>query len=400
MLLRVCFVSESYYPAVNGSAIQLRGLGGHLTNRGHKVILVTRRMSDDHPAHQIDNGCLINRVGPAGKSPIMKYLMLPAIAWALIRHRRKFDTVLVSDFKVLGPICVIVSKVLGKRCVLRAASCGEMDGSYAYVYDENSRPLKKLIVTVLVKPRNVVIRFADLFLSITSIITEELVRCKVDRDKIIKFGNGTDLERFRPLTADDKNALLEDLSLPSGHIYMYSGRLARGKGLYTLLKAWKDFSATRSNVHLLLVGSGQGLSMDIETNLKDYVENNNLGNSVHFTGAVQHIERYLQASDTFVFPTEAEALSNSAIEAVACGLPCIGTDVGGVPDIVQHQRNGLLIPVNDVRALTEAMVIMHDNPVRAHEYALESRRIAVEQFNFETKATELENILAPEQHLK
>jgi glycosyltransferase involved in cell wall biosynthesis len=283
MAYRVCFVTESFYPAMNGSATQIRVLGRELARRGHEVSIITRRVSKAHARRECLDGYAVIRVGRTGLAPINKYLMLPAIIRAMIRARRNFDVIVVGDFKVLGPISVMISRLLGKRCLLRAASCGEMDGSYAYMYDERPRPLRRMIITLLVKPRNVVIRAADRFLSISSAITRELVENHVDPNKIIDFGNGIDLQRFRPVTVDEKSELRKELNLPSGHVYIYTGRLARGKGLQTLLEAWNEFANSQTNAHLLLVGSCQGFSMDCEKELRDYVCAHKLVDSVHFT---------------------------------------------------------------------------------------------------------------------
>jgi glycosyltransferase involved in cell wall biosynthesis len=394
MAYRVCFVTESFYPAMDGSATQIRVLGRELARRGHEVSIITRRLSEAHARRERLDGYAVIRVGPTGLAPINKYLMLPAMIRTIIRTRRNFDVIVVSDFKVLGPISVMISRLIGKRCLLRAASCGEMDGSYAYMYDERPRPLRRMIITLLVKPRNVVIRAADRFLSISSAITRELVDNYVDPNKIIEFGNGIDLQRFRPVTVDGKSELRRQLNLPSGHVYIYTGRLARGKGLQTLLEAWNVFARSQANVHLLLVGSCQGFSMDCEKELRDYVCAHKLVDSVHFTGEVHDVERYLQASDVFVFPTESEALGNAAIEAVACGLPCIGSNVGGVPDVIYHNVNGLLVPVGDVDAIIEGLIALHDQRDLLDRFSAESRRIALRNFNLDTKTSVLEELLA------
>jgi L-malate glycosyltransferase len=70
---------------------------------------------------------------------------------------------------------------------------------------------------------------------------------------------------------------------------------------------------------------------------------------------VVNVHEYLQAADLFVFPTENEAFGISLIEAMACGLAVIGTAIGGVKDILQHNRNGLVVPAGDFEQLLAAL---------------------------------------------
>ncbi|NIP50544.1 MAG: glycosyltransferase family 4 protein, partial [candidate division Zixibacteria bacterium] len=85
---------------------------------------------------------------------------------------------------------------------------------------------------------------------------------------------------------------------------VFTGRLVSYKGLPLLLEVWRKIYDRRQNVTLLLLGTG-GLDIhNCETELKAYVEENNLQETVRFTGAVQNVPDYLQAADVFVFPTE------------------------------------------------------------------------------------------------
>jgi glycosyltransferase involved in cell wall biosynthesis len=106
------------------------------------------------------------------------------------------------------------------------------------------------------------------------------------------------------------------------------------------------------------VGSG-GLDIhNCEKELKLIVKKNGLHNSVHFTGNVQNVYEYLQASDIFVFPTENEAFGISLIEAMACGLPVISTFVGGIKDILQNRQNGIVINPSDSQQLSDALDLL------------------------------------------
>jgi glycosyltransferase involved in cell wall biosynthesis len=169
------------------------------------------------------------------------------------------------------------------------------------------------------------IKSADCFLSISSAITVELLEQGISKEKVVEFGNGVDSEVFRPASQEDKIRLRHQLGVPDRFLFAYCGRLAAGKGLETLLEAWRQISPEASNAHLLLVGSGQGYAMSRDDELRAFVTRNHLDDFVTFTGNVSNVQDYLRAADCFVFPTEYEALGNSVIEAISCGLACVAS---------------------------------------------------------------------------
>ena len=82
---------------------------------------------------------------------------------------------------------------------------------------------------------------------------------------------------------------------------------------------------------------------------------------MRFTGPVQNISDYLQASDLFVFPTENDAFPSSVVEAMACGLPVISTPVGAIKTIITHDENGLLIQPSNHDQLLNALELLKSN---------------------------------------
>jgi glycosyltransferase involved in cell wall biosynthesis len=127
------------------------------------------------------------------------------------------------------------------------------------------------------------------------------------------------------------------------------------KGLPLLLSVWKTIASRHGQAHLVLVGSG-GLGIhNCEAKLRDFVTQNALDHCVTFSGSVENVHEYLQASDFFVFPTEREAFGISVIEALSCSLPVITTTAGGLSDIVTAEQTAIIFPVGDAGALEAAI---------------------------------------------
>lgn len=154
---------------------------------------------------------------------------------------------------------------------------------------------------------------------------------------------GVDLDRFSP---DASPAL--SFGNP---VVLYVGRFDPGKGLRELVKAHK-LVLQRDDVELLLVGDGS-----LRDELEDTVAKLGTADQVTFTGAVPHqeVHRYYAAADVFCLPSHSEGFGLGNIEAMACGIPVVTTRVGAIPEYIDHEENGLLVPRGDVNALCDAI---------------------------------------------
>jgi L-malate glycosyltransferase len=155
------------------------------------------------------------------------------------------------------------------------------------------------------------------------------------------------------------------------------------KGLPSLVRAWRMVATRHPEALLVLVGSG-GVSMqNCEDETRRQVRRSGLEGCVKFTGSVENVHEYLQASDLFVFPTEREAFGISVIEAMACGLPIVTTGVDGIQDVVRPGVDALVVPPRDDEALAAAILQALDGGNDIAAMATAARRRALEQFSGE-----------------
>ena len=126
------------------------------------------------------------------------------------------------------------------------------------------------------------------------------------------------------------------------------------KGQTRILDVARRAQADRPELHFLLVGGGCDESM-----LRGRASG--LSN-VEFAGRVDNVGEYYAAMDIFVFPSREEALGSAILEAMSCGLPVIGSNVGGIPEIVRPGENGLLVSNGDIDALYEAIEMLAGDP--------------------------------------
>jgi glycosyltransferase involved in cell wall biosynthesis len=283
----------------------------------------------------------------------------------LIKLRHQYDLVFVSGFRVIGVSAVLIGRLFGKFCILKADSLGEMSGTFFL------GGLKKLglqsssfLFKIFLKLRNNILKQADSFTAISSEVATELKAHGANPAIIQSIPNSVDTNWFFPVDHAAKIDLRKKLGIPQkGKIVIYTGRLVSYKGLPLLMGVWQRIQYKHRNVSLLLVGTG-GLDIhNCEQMLKEFVEKNGLHDSVCFTGKVENVHEYLQASDIFVFPTENEAFGISLIEAMACGLPVISTFVGGIKDILQNQQNGIVINAGDYKQLYDSLDLLISDTV-------------------------------------
>jgi len=176
----------------------------------------------------------------------------------------------------------------------------------------------------------------------------------VPPERVRVVGNGVDLERFYPV---DRTQARTALGLPADAPVLVSvGGLCERKGFHRVIDCLPALHAQGTPAHLLVVG-GPSPEGDWTDRLQAQVRELGLADRVHFTGPVppQDLHRVLSAADVFVLATRNEGWANVFLEAMACGLPVVTTDVGGNAEVVSRPELGTVVPFGDAAALTAAV---------------------------------------------
>lgn len=380
--MKICFVTESFYPEINGCAVHSRLLAEKINESGHDVLIVTRRPNKMLSREEIFSGVKVIRSGLDSRfAMIGRYIDMLTILLPLIKYRQSYDIVMIAAPRILGAPIVLLMKVLGKKCVIKPDSCGEMDGSYA-LNQLSKKTLLFVIARIYFMARNIILKKADAYVSISGSVFNEIYAMGIKRKRIEIIPNGVDDKRFKPINLKQKKFLRNEIGLhEESIIFAYSGRLTYEKGLVSLLRVWKRLTEKYDNVHLLLIGTGKGLKLNCEDELKFYIEHNHLEKSVTFTGPVEDVYKYLICADIFVLPSLTEALGVALIEAQLCGIPAIASDVGGIPDVIIHGENGFLVEADKDEVLFEASVqLINDSGLRK-SFGKAARIRAMEKFS-------------------
>lgn len=143
-----------------------------------------------------------------------------------------------------------------------------------------------------------------------------------------------------------------------------ASRLEKSKNIEMLIDAFAMLAEIDSTYKLKIFGNGS-----YEAQLKQYVEMKACKDNILFMGMDHDWHHQVLDASLFVLSSNYEGLSNSLMEALAIGLPCIATDDpnGGARSIIEHNTNGQLVPIKDIEALFHAMChILNDNELKAH----------------------------------
>jgi glycosyltransferase involved in cell wall biosynthesis len=155
------------------------------------------------------------------------------------------------------------------------------------------------------------------------------------------------------------------------------------KGHEDLIDAVQPMLAERPDLHVVMAGDGPWFDK-----IKNILDGMGLSDRIHLLGFRTDIPNVLRGCDFFVLPTHQEALGQSYIEAMAAGLPVIGTDVDRVPELITHGVNGLLVPPHDIPALRAAIARLIDNPRLRVQLGVAGRLLTDASFTVDGMADE------------
>jgi glycosyltransferase involved in cell wall biosynthesis len=216
------------------------------------------------------------------------------------------------------------------------------------------------------------------------IATEMEARRIVPREKLAVVLNGINTEPFRqPL---DRAAVRRSLGIPAAAPVVGTvGRLNEVKRQDLLLRAFAQVRKTRPAARLLLVGDGP-----MRGELEALAASLGVTAAVHFAGYQAQPERFLGIMDVFALTSRMEGLPLAILEAWAAGLPVVASSVGGVPDLIQNGRNGLLFESGDEATLTRLLGELLGNPDRAAPLGAAGRDVVFDRYDLRRMAGDYE----------
>ena len=206
-------------------------------------------------------------------------------------------------------------------------------------------------------------------------------------EKVSVLENSVDCQRFIEVSITKAQAK-QMLGL-SSDVFVFGtiGRLAPTKGLTYLIEAFSKAKEKIPSAHLVIFGDGA-----CRTELEELASKLSCSDSIHFLGHRDNIEQLIKGMDVFVLSSIAEGMPRAILEAMAAGIPCIATEAGGIPEIINTPDVGLLVPAMDENALKDAMITLANAPTQNLKDLIEKARERVlTNFNHDVVKKKLEN---------
>jgi glycosyltransferase involved in cell wall biosynthesis len=215
-----------------------------------------------------------------------------------------------------------------------------------------------------------------------AVAQKHLAAGMVSGNKLSVLPNGVDVEAWRP-DATVRAAMRRELGLTDEFLWLAAGRLEAVKDYPALLRAMAE---TPEKARLVIAGGGplQSELLRLRTRL-------GLDGRVRFLGFEPDVKRWMQAADGFVLSSLWEGLPMGLLEAAACALPAVASDVSGTREVIVSGQTGCLAPAGDAAALGKAMAaMMQASPEERHAMGERARQQAVERFSLETVLSQWE----------
>lgn len=360
--MKICIVAPTFFPLIGGTEVAIYEIATRLIKHGHKIIIVTRRLEDTKTVENI-KGIDVYRVF----APDKPLGILPLQCSLSNKLRDIIGTcTLIHQFHLfhMGLATVLIKKMFRKPLVLSLMGCDTYDPHH---------PIPKALNPYLAWVMN----SSDVITSPSRDLANH-AREQGCKKSIEIIPHGVNVNKFNPNV--DGSEIRKKLGVKNDELMILSvQRLHLRKKLEYLTSAIRKVVKEKSNIKFVITGKGLE-----KKRLETLVKNLDLSTNVIFTGFVagNQLPTYYAACDIFVLHTTYEAFGIVLVEAMASGKPIVSTRVGGIPEIVENGRTGLLIPPMNSEMLAEAILKLADNEKLRKKMGRNGREKAVKKFDW------------------
>lgn len=361
---RILLVTDIFPPDIGGPATFIEQLGYRLTGDGHEVTVVCTS-TQVHESSDSERPFRVRRILRRPRSVLNSLWIRALLMQEVMRHR----WILINGLEYPAyQACSLLNrgyvlKVVSDRAWETAWNSGltGLSVSEFQTVDPAGQPWERLA-----RQRDQFALKARVVLTPSEYLRQIVIGWGVKESRAITVLNGIPLEEFVSLRPRRRREKVFEV--------VFAGRLINIKGVDTLLKA----AAALEDVHVTIVGDGPELPA-----LETLARRIGLGEWVAFVGrrTREETQQYIANAHVLVLVSSHEGLSHTLLEAIASGVPCIASDRGGNPEIIQHGKNGYLVPYGDVEQLKLAIRYLRDNEDVRYQLAIDAKETS-RRFDF------------------
>ncbi|WP_029317992.1 N-acetyl-alpha-D-glucosaminyl L-malate synthase BshA [Bacillus subtilis] len=338
--MRKLKIGITCYPSVGGSGIIATELGKQLAEKGHEIHFITSsipfRLNTYHPNihfHEVE----VNQYAVFKYPP---YDLTLASKIAEVAERENLD-IIHAHYALPHAVCAYLAKQMLKRNIGIVTTLHGTDIT-VLGYDPS---LKDLI--------RFAIESSDRVTAVSSALaaeTYDLIKPEKKIETIYNFIDERVYLKKNTAAIKEKHGIL-----PDEKVVIHVSNFRKVKRVQDVIRVFRNI-AGKTKAKLLLVGDGPEKSIACEL-IRKY----GLEDQVLMLGNQDRVEELYSISDLKLLLSEKESFGLVLLEAMACGVPCIGTNIGGIPEVIKNNVSGFLVDVGDVAAATaRAMSILED----------------------------------------
>ncbi len=354
------------YPGVGGSGLLATRLGVELAKRGHEIHFITYEVPFElqegyHENVKVDLVDVLDY--PLFRSP--PYTVALASRMAQVVQKNHLDLLHVHYAIPHAVSAYIAHQITGIPYIVT------LHGSD--VHTLGADPAYQPATQYTVEAANAVT-------CVTKHICQTAEQTLGIRCSIEPITNFTDTDLFKP------NAC--EYAIGEGKRQLiHVSNFRPVKRVSDLVTAFAQIADDIPDVELLLLGDGP-TRPDVDRLIRKY----ELNTRIHCPGFKRDVYRYFQCASAFALSSELEGAPLSLLEAMSCGLPVVATAVGGIPEIITDNENGLLVPLGDIDALADKLYAILTDGTLAHRLGKQARHTILERHTAEKVVPQYEKI--------
>jgi glycosyltransferase involved in cell wall biosynthesis len=371
--MKILIVSDDFYPVMGGRQRVIYEVSKRLVYKGYNIHVLTVQTDLSQAQYEEIEGIKIHRF-PMVKGPnftgIFRLIFKTKREFEKLAESENFDLVhLHNGATGFGVVLSRLSKKIKKIYTFHGPWHKEYRIQWDVILAKERSYVKRLVkrclmqiyyfVTILIQ--KIVLRRCDKIVYLSNYSKEKLKELlgNIQEEKLVFIPGGVDTEVFFPV--ENKDIPRDILHLPKNKfIILTIRRLEYRMGIEDLLTAVSKIPQSIRGALIVLIG-GKG---PLEDRLKRLSSNLGLKEEIHFLGFIpdEQLPLYYQASDLFVLPSiSLEGFGLATVEALACGLPVIGTESGATPELLEQVDKRLIFPTRNPDALAEKIIYFYEN---------------------------------------
>jgi glycosyltransferase involved in cell wall biosynthesis len=382
-ILQLCI---RFPPAPGGAENHVYHISRELIKRGHELQVFTSDLYTEVPFIRMEDpaqsfrGIRVRRFKSYSLKGEMHYVFIPSMMKALLKQKPDlihthsygyFQTNLGAFTKWMKGLPFVITPHFHPHWSMWG---GMKRKKLRRIYDRAfSRP---------------VLNAADMIIGVSGHEMELMKETSFNKRNIRIIPNGIDFKTFEPIP--EKETFRKRYGI-SGEMILYTGRLASNKGLMHLMDAVPNVISQFKDTTFVFIGEDEGQRGLLEERAKKL----GVHDKVVFTGHIKDEKLFrsaYSACDVFVLPSEYEAFGIVLLEAMASEKPCVATDVGGVPEVIEDGKTGLLVKYGSSDQLAKAIIELLGDEKKRKDMGRMGRQRVKDNFTWPIIVDKLEKV--------